>query len=142
MNTDKLTAIVYLSTASHPMTEGDIEHILLAARRRNEQKNITGLLLYCHGTFMQYLEGDEAGLLEVYELIKKDRRHRGLIQLAKTPIHSREFADWSMACASHSKTVIDQLSQADWLESGDSKSRGRMLLSKFWKSNVGKSSSH
>lgn len=138
MKTDKLAAIVYLSTASHPMTEGDIDHILLAARQRNEQKSITGLLLYCHGTFMQYLEGGEDELLEVYELIKKDRRHHGLIQLAQTAIHSREFADWSMACASPSKAVIDQLSQADWLESGDSKSKGRTLLSKFWKANTAK----
>lgn len=135
---NKLTGLVYVSTVSRGVSDSDIEHILLKARERNRQKQITGLLLYCHGTFMQYLEGPEDSLTEVFNIVKNDRRHCNIIQLTRMPILEREFDHWSMAYSSVAKTVIDKLSQASWLEQDGHISKGRTLLSNFWKSNTAK----
>jgi hypothetical protein len=48
------------------VTPNDLQHILEGARRRNVEEDISGVLLYADGYFMQYLEGPEAGLHRVY----------------------------------------------------------------------------
>ena len=92
-----LHALVYVSSASHRVTAPEINHLLERARARNAQEHVTGVLLYSHGNFMQYLEGPAAGMAKVYEAIRADKLHHGIIELLREPIVSREFADWSMA---------------------------------------------
>jgi hypothetical protein len=93
----ELHALVYVSTASHPLSQAEINHLLERARARNAQQQVTGVLLYSHGNFMQYLEGPAAGMAIVYQAIRADRLHHGIIELLREPIAEREFADWSMA---------------------------------------------
>jgi hypothetical protein len=92
-----LKALVYVSTAAHHLSEAEIGHLLDRARERNAKEQVTGVLLYSHGTFMQYLEGPRAGVARVYERIVADRLHHGIIELVREPIAAREFADWTMA---------------------------------------------
>lgn len=92
-----LQALVYVSTASHHLSDGEIEHLLDRARARNAQEQVTGVLLYSHGNFMQYLEGPHAGVARVYEHIVGDQLHHGIIELVREPIPAREFSDWTMA---------------------------------------------
>ncbi len=93
-----LCAIVYVSKAARLMTEGDLLHIQESSRKRNKEHGITGVLLYADGSFMQYLEGPAAGLLQVYAIIKTSPLHYGLIDLVRERITVREFGDWWMAC--------------------------------------------
>ena len=92
-----LQALLYVSTASHRLCPEELNHLLDRARARNAREQVTGVLLYSHGNFMQYLEGPAAGIATVYEAIKADRLHHGIIELMHEPIVAREFADWSMA---------------------------------------------
>jgi hypothetical protein len=93
----ELHALVYVSTASHRLSPAEVNHLLERARARNAQQQVTGVLLYSHGNFMQYLEGPAAGIANVYQFIKADRQHHGIIELLREPITAREFSDWSMA---------------------------------------------
>lgn len=93
----ELHALMYVSTASHPPSQAEITHLLERSRARNAQQQVTGVLLYSHGNFMQYLEGPAEGIAAIYEAIKADKLHHGLIELLHEPIAAREFADWSMA---------------------------------------------
>ena len=133
-----LHALVYVSSASHRVTAPEINHLLERARARNVQEQITGVLLYSHGNFMQYLEGPAAGMAKVYEAIKSDKLHHGIIELLREPIVSREFADWSMAFRSVSafgmsspekfdSSVIPMIDPATAAPSGT-----HSLLWKFW----------
>jgi Sensors of blue-light using FAD len=50
-------AIVYVSMAAHQLSLHELKHLQERAQQRNVQQDVTGVLLYSEGAFMQYLEG-------------------------------------------------------------------------------------
>ena len=78
------------------MSEGDLIHLLNQSRNRNERQNVTGMLLYAGGNFIQVLEGEEKDVEEIYQSILNDDRNRGNILIEKENIKERIFPDWSM----------------------------------------------
>lgn len=52
-----LIHLIYVSTAREEFDETELARILDTAVRRNGERNVTGMLLYAGGTFMQVLEG-------------------------------------------------------------------------------------
>jgi hypothetical protein len=133
-----LQALVYVSTAAHHLSEAEIGHLLDRARERNAKEQVTGVLLYSHGNFMQYLEGPRAGVARVYEHIVADRLHHGIIELVREPIAAREFADWTMAFRSisafglSSPDKFDDLFIAKIDPAAAAPSVTHSLLLKFW----------
>ncbi|PSQ83400.1 MAG: hypothetical protein BRD44_04655 [Bacteroidetes bacterium QS_7_67_15] len=89
--------LVYTSTAVDRMDDDALDQILRESHERNERRNVTGMLLYRDGTFLQVLEGDDEDVLHVYDLIKGDERHRGLVNVLQEPIGERSFSDWKMS---------------------------------------------
>jgi len=92
-----LYSLVYTSTASEPLAKSDLEHILDGARKRNIDEQVTGLLLFTDGNFMQYLEGPQSSVLKLFDIIKKSSLHEQVVQVSQLPITKREYGDWSMA---------------------------------------------
>ena len=92
-----LKSFCYISTATHLMSEADLSALLLDARNRNAPAGITGMLLYCEGTFMQYVEGPEDAIDGLWLKLGHDRRHYGVVKLFRQPIDARVFDGWSMA---------------------------------------------
>lgn len=137
-----LQALVYVSTAAHLLSPEELHRLLDRARARNLQEGVTGVLLYSYGNFMQYLEGGEAGLNRVYDIIKADRLHHGIVELLREPIQAREFSEWSMAFRSLSAYGISHpphLSQVfeTWRGFGERPpTAAYMLLSKFWNKGI------
>jgi hypothetical protein len=133
-----LHALVYVSSAVRLLSMAEIGELLEKAQARNAEQGVTGVLLYCEGSFMQYLEGPEAGIALVYKIIKADRAHRGIIELLAEPIETREFPDWSMAFRVVSAFGMSYPLQQDeflWRISqkpDPSVSPARRLLEKFW----------
>ncbi len=101
--------IIYMSRATFPMKDDDLETVLSQARRNNEQRAITGALAYGDGQFMQIMEGEKADLDAVYEKVSRDPRHTGLIKLADKEIPERSFANWSMAFQTLAPQQFDEL---------------------------------
>jgi hypothetical protein len=133
-----LQAFVYVSTAAHHLSEAELDHLLDRARQRNAQEQVTGVLLYSHGNFMQYLEGPRAGVARVYEHIVADRLHHGIIELVREPIAAREFSDWTMAFRSISAFGLSSPDRFDDLfiakidPAAATPSVTHSLLLKFW----------
>ena len=88
--------LVYHSSATKLMTEQDLEQILTKSRAANTDRNVTGILLYSNGDIMQVLEGEREVVLQVYDKIKQDIRHRDVTTLADGQIKARNFSQWSM----------------------------------------------
>lgn len=88
--------LVYVSSAVSPFSENDLMKLLERSRTKNAAVNVSGMLLYESGNFMQALEGEEQAVREVHDRIAKDPRHRGLLTLLKGPIEKRAFSEWSM----------------------------------------------
>ena len=93
---EPLDSLVYVSSAVGPLGDPELYHLLERARSRNKRCEVTGLLLFDDGNFMQYIEGPSAGLAEVYDHIKRDPLHTGLIELCREQTEQRAFSDWAM----------------------------------------------
>lgn len=89
--------LIYASTATREMTERDLSALLEQARTKNERLEITGLLLYRDGAFIQVLEGGRETVDQLFATIEADERHEDVIKLKGEKTHGeREFPKWSM----------------------------------------------
>lgn len=88
--------LIYVSTEVVPMSDEDLVKLLRQARVLNEKNRITGMLLHKNGHFMQVLEGDESVVMNVFESIMKDPRHKNIDTLRAEYITHRNFPDWTM----------------------------------------------
>lgn len=89
-------SLVYVSSAIKPFTQPQLLQLLAQSRADNERCNVTGMLLYKNGNFMQVLEGEESDVRGVHKKISTDMRHRGLLVLLQRHQQARDFAAWSM----------------------------------------------
>lgn len=92
----RLVQLIYVSNASHLLSQDELLAILEASVRHNSRQNVTGMLLYANGSFMQVLEGDDAAVAETMSRIRADTRHHNIYELCASPVDSREFGTWSM----------------------------------------------
>ncbi|MCM8569030.1 BLUF domain-containing protein [Gramella jeungdoensis] len=84
-------AISYVSTAKKEMSEKEVGEILTSSEEYNNEKNITGLLLFSDGNFFQVIEGEEEKVKDLFETIKHDERHTNVIKLFEKPIYKPAF---------------------------------------------------
>ncbi len=68
--------IIYLSSSVEYLNSEEIESLLSQSREKNIENDITGLLLYADGDFLQVIEGPKVAMLDLFESIKKDSRHK------------------------------------------------------------------
>jgi hypothetical protein len=92
-----LHQIIYTSHAARLMSGEELVRLLEHSRSANAAAGITGLLLHADGSFMQAIEGDPAAVHALFERIKRDPTHGGIILICDEPITQRSYADWSMA---------------------------------------------
>ncbi|MBO2008770.1 BLUF domain-containing protein [Hymenobacter negativus] len=90
--TTPLYSVIYRSQASRAVHEVTLTSLLRKARLYNQQTQITGLLLFAKGHFLQLLEGPEPALSDLYARINDDPRHYDVRTLAYGPIEKRAFA--------------------------------------------------
>ena len=100
---DQLVAAVYVSSATKPLREDEILEILRVARLKNEELDITGMLLYRDGNFLQVLEGPAGVVDSLIQKLRRDPRHKGIILMSRKPIEERQFGNWRMAFRNMSK---------------------------------------
>lgn len=102
-NSDAQTAVspvyyyVYASSAAIPFSKEMLLELLAKSRRNNSALDVTGMLLFKGGNFLQALEGEESAVQKTFAKIAADTRHRGIIKLLQGKADSRSFKDWSMA---------------------------------------------
>lgn len=92
-----LCQMIYSSQALQPMGSPELAQILADARGGNEARDVTGVLVYADGVFLQVLEGERAALDELIESIRSDKRHHSMKVFRDEPIDERAFSDWRMA---------------------------------------------
>jgi hypothetical protein len=92
-----LRQVVYTSRATEPMSPDVLADILKISRLNNFASDITGMLLYRRGQFLQVLEGLQEPLGVLLEKLMRDPRHADFRVLLDTPLAARAFGAWSMA---------------------------------------------
>lgn len=131
--------LVYLSTARTLLADNILLDILKSARKNNAALNVTGVLLYSEGTFIQALEGSDEDVDTIFKKIKNDVRHKNIIVIAEREISKRNFPEWFMGFTSANKEDVDglihSLNQSNDLMSNRNKDATIEMLKTFIESN-------
>lgn len=88
--------LMYVSYAVQPMSDTELTDLLQKCRENNLKKNITGMLLYIDGKFIQVLEGKKNDISELFNTILSDKRHRKVSKIIEGRCVKRNFKDWTM----------------------------------------------
>lgn len=142
-----LMHLIYSSAASRPFDRDELLEMLERARSVNATLDVTGMLLYVNGSFLQILEGPPIQVEELFEKIALDKRHTNIVTIISEPIARRDFEDWSMGFAEVTEEdlkSIDGLEDffgTDYLLTSLDPGRTKKLLKAFregrWRSQVG-----
>ena len=111
-----MKTIGYVSRAAIAVGRNAYEAPLAQSAENNRRLDVTGLLLYQRGYFIQVLEGRAAALDPLYARITEDSRHRILTTFLDAPIAQRVLGLWSMG-------GIDEWSRFAWLGVLDARTR-------------------
>ena len=93
-----LVGMAYCSRPTHFSFE-QVDEILQVSRRNNERDALTGALIYDNTTFLQWLEGGEDEIRQVFGRISRDPRHGEIKLMTVRKLEDRWFPDWSMTAA-------------------------------------------
>ena len=98
-----LTRLIYCSRQAPTLAstlDQVIEDILTISVAMNRAADITGVLLFHDGWFIQALEGPADAVAATYGRIIADRRHTQVTRLSTEVIGRREFGEWAMCARS------------------------------------------
>jgi hypothetical protein len=91
-----LISLIYASRSTEYFHEHEIPELLQQARIANARQEITGMLLYVNGSFLQVLEGQPEMVDVVFSRISWDKRHTQSRLITRESILERAFEGWTM----------------------------------------------
>ncbi len=87
-----LYSICYVSTSNKELDSSELKQLFEFCAIKNITEDISGILLHNSGNFLQYFEGDEVKIKELYySKIKKDTRHKNIITVFEKRIDNLYF---------------------------------------------------
>jgi len=86
--------LCYVSSSTKSLTASDLEHLFRVNKRNNTEHDVTGILIYNDGNFLQILEGKKLTIKNLFKKINNDQRHFNIIQLIDKPIEERIFHEY------------------------------------------------
>ena len=101
--------LVYISAAEYLMSDEELKGILEVSRKNNTNIQVTGLLLYHDGNFIQVLEGEKDTIRGLYDKIAIDNRHAYMFKMLEGTLEKRNFPDWSMGFKALTVAEFQQL---------------------------------
>ncbi|UZO79476.1 BLUF domain-containing protein [Aquimarina sp. ERC-38] len=100
-----LYELSYTSTPVVHFKPEDLIAIVETATTYNKENNITGCLVFHDNVFFQIMEGPKDRVLQLYENIKKDSRHKDVQLIGQQISTERIFGDWELAVVSDQGNV-------------------------------------
>ena len=127
--------IIYASASTRPFTHKELVELLKVARQKNTAADVTGMLLYHAGCFLQVLEGPAENVEAIYAKVQTDSRHANLLLLVRETIEERAFEHWSMGFVDTTRIAGKISGFVDYMRALESmtldKTRARTLLAGF-----------
>ncbi len=78
------------------MTQTGLDQLVDDASAKNQQLDLTGILVFSQNYFFQVIEGEESKVLELKAKIEQDPRHQHVKVLSNSPCQQRLFPNWGM----------------------------------------------
>ncbi len=97
VDNQNLYQLIYISQAKEDLNYYDLDNILVSARKNNSTNQITGLLIFKDGFFIQLLEGSENQVKYILSKVVQDQRHKLVKVIGEWPTDKRFFPNWSMS---------------------------------------------
>lgn len=91
-----LTTLIYRSQLSLTCTSAALSALVEQARIRNTEQGISGILLSRGRDVLQILEGTEQRVVALFNTIRADDRHTGVVELMRDYGPRRRFEDVGM----------------------------------------------
>ncbi len=101
-----LWRILYVSSACPGLGDGDWQVLLPRWRQRNRQLDISGTLLHDQGSLMQLLEGPAGQVTRLFDAIRRDARHGGLVVLVAEPAAHRLLPGCALVAARRGRDLV------------------------------------
>jgi Sensors of blue-light using FAD len=130
-----LISLIYVSRSTESFHEHEIPDLLQQARIANAKQQVTGMLLYIHGSFLQVLEGPPDLVDALFSKLLTDNRHTQLRVIAREPLPERAFEGWTMMHKTLDAVEADELigepdyfTSPTWLTELDARRAKKLLL--------------
>ena len=101
--------ILYISRVSDQCGDRQMTDILVTSRSNNAKNSVTGMLVRSDSAFLQYIEGSEDTIDNLFWTIERDNRHHSVKTITEGLIDDRVFFDWEMGFANE-----DNLQPLQW----------------------------
>lgn len=88
--------LLYVSQATDSVNEDAIEVLREKALLNTNLNGITGILVYRKGFFMQYIEGTENQVIDLFRQLRGTGRHFNVRVLSRGVLAKRLFDNWSV----------------------------------------------
>jgi hypothetical protein len=114
MSYSSLSRLIYASRWTDPDnddSDGMLQDIIGRSIQNNRVADITGLLLFRQGWFLQVLEGDLDQIDETFDRIRRDGRHIDVRLVSDEPAERRAFSDWNMVATPLESLAPDELGE-------------------------------
>lgn len=92
-----LYSLCYISNALKLLPQSQLRTLNNFCMERNNALNVTGVLVYVEGTFIEVLEGEKSDLDKIFSEIKIDERHDQITIMFHSPIEHRSFKTYYTA---------------------------------------------
>ena len=90
--------LIYTSQATNPFSKRELLDLLHEARTYNSIDSISGFLYYKNEFLFKVIEGETQLINNLFDRIKKDKRHTNVKIISNNLINDYLFAKWSMGC--------------------------------------------
>ncbi|KQT50276.1 hypothetical protein ASG43_21610 [Aureimonas sp. Leaf454] len=101
-----LIRLTYASLLAHDCGPTCINDIVALSAPANQSRGITGVLAVDGERVLQILEGPKEAVVQLYEHIRKDDRHHGVVELDRAIIKAPHFEAWGMVKRSMADAVM------------------------------------
>ncbi|XOV77795.1 MAG: BLUF domain-containing protein [Aestuariibacter sp.] len=98
--------LVYMSKATITFDDAQLKKLMVTCEKNNAEFEITGLLVFCNGYFMQLIEGEEHHVTSLFNVIKQDPRHTDVSIILSKVGQERLAQEWSMGLYKLDKNTL------------------------------------
>ncbi|MFD2726853.1 BLUF domain-containing protein [Hyunsoonleella rubra] len=124
-----LKTICYISDSYGSHSYEDLKMLYEKAKKNNQKNEITGVLIYNNGNFLQVLEGHPERVDATYSRIELDYRHQNIFKVININIEQRIFEDYNFGF-----TIIDDFKEfselnqyLEWLKNAENKVANKVI---------------
>lgn len=88
--------MLYVSSATFTMNGVQLHELRQESHRNNAEHGVTGILFYIDRVFLQFIEGPNAAIDQLYSNVSRDDRNSAIVITLDRTVSQRAFPSWSM----------------------------------------------